>query len=391
MKSYEFLIFISIVLISYLSVNYYIFTRGSQSLSSLPYLKPYYYILFGILFFSYIINVILSRVYPSSFCTAFAWIGSFWLGAMLYFFLAILLIDILRMINHFIPFFPAFITENFEKAKLLTAGVVVSLVGIILLSGYINASNPKLNKLNIEINKNADGIKKLKIVAASDIHIGNIIKNSYVEKLVNRINELQPDIVLFPGDILDEEVEPVLKYKSGVPLKNIKSKYGVYAITGNHEYIGGIDNTAPYIESLGIKLLRDEYILIDSLFYIIGREDRSGKNFRGKIRKSLADIVNGIDKSKPMILMDHQPFQLAEAEINSIDFQLSGHTHHGQLFPFNFITEKIYELSWGYMKKGNTQYYVSSGYGTWGPPVRTGNTPELLLINVVFNMDNEKN
>jgi len=215
------------------------------------------------------------------------------------------------------------------------------------------------------------------------LNLISINKHS-VTQLVERINALEPDIVLFPGDILDEAIEPVLKYKSGEPLKNIISKYGVYAITGNHEYIGGIDESASYLKSLGIRLLRDSIVLIDNSFYLIGREDRDSRRFHGILRKPLKLLMQNIDKSKPVILLDHQPFKLNESEKNGIDFQLSGHTHHGQLWPVNYITEKVYELSWGYIKKGNTHYYVSSGYGTWGPPVRIGNTPELLLIEIKF-------
>ncbi|MFC2131265.1 metallophosphoesterase [Bacteroidota bacterium] len=385
MKTTDFLIFISIVLIVYTSVNYYIFARGSQSLPQIPWLKNTYNIVFVFLFFAYIIHVFLVRSYPSSLCSIFTWTGSFWMGAMLYLFLAIVFIDLLRLVNHFIPFFPAFITQNYEKTKLIAAGSTVFIVAVVILAGFFNAAYPKLKELKIEINKKVPGLERLTIVAASDIHIGNILKNSHVEKLVKRINLLNPDIVLFPGDILDEAIEPVLKYKSGEPLKNIKSKYGVYAITGNHEYIGGINESAPYLKSLGIKLLRDSVALIDYSFYLIGREDRDSRRFQGILRKPLELLMQNIDKSKPVILLDHQPFNLNEAEMNGIDFQLSGHTHHGQLWPINFVTKKIYELSWGYKRKGNTHCYVSSGYGTWGPPVRTGNTPELLVVNVKFN------
>ena len=132
-------------------------------------------------------------------------------------------------------------------------------------------------------------------------------------------------------------------------------------------------------------MLRDEYVLIENEIYIAGREDRSIKQFSGRIRKPLEEIMNGIDKSKPIILMDHQPVKLIEAEKNGVDLQLSGHTHHGQLWPFNFITKKVYELSRGYKTRGSTQYYVSCGAGTWGPPIRTGSKPEIIEIELKFN------
>lgn len=383
MKASDFIIFISIVLTVYFSVNYYIFARINQVLPQVNWVKTTFYLVFGFFVSSYIIHVILIRVYPSTVCSIFSWTGSMWFAVMLYGFIAVLLIDEIRLLNHFFHFIPESFYNDYGKTKLITLSVTSLIILITIAAGYINAVNPRLKTLNLKIDKQSN-IKKLRIVAASDIHIGSIITRSKVEELVRRINELNPDIVLFPGDILDESIEPVIKFKSGEPLKNIKSKFGVFAVTGNHEYIGGVNESVPYLESLGKMLIRDTAVLIENSFYIVGREDYSVNRFSNLKRKSLKEIVKDLDKSKPMILLDHQPFKLREAQENGIDLQLSGHTHHGQMFPINIVTNMIFEVSWGYLKKGNTHYYVSSGYGTWGPPVRIGNRPELLLINLEF-------
>ncbi len=165
----------------------------------------------------------------------------------------------------------------------------------------------------------------------------------------------------------------------------LKSKYGVYAVTGNHEYIGGVQKAKNYLAEHDVNLLNDTANLIDDSFYVAGREDLTINQFSNLRRKSLADVVNGIDKSKPIILLDHQPFKLDKAVENGIDLQLSGHTHHGQLWPFNYITKMVYELSWGYLKKGDTHFYVSSGVGGWGPPIRTVNRSEIISIKLHFN------
>jgi predicted MPP superfamily phosphohydrolase len=384
MKHLDFIIFFTIVLAVYTSANYYIFIRGSQALQAVPRLKTFYYITFVIFFISYLAAMFLVRSYPSPLSAALDWVGSFWLGAMVYFFFFVIFWDLLRAVNHFIPFYPSFVTANYPVAKLYTLGFSILVVIVILIAGFINATHPVIKELNIEINKKAGNHKNFRIVSVSDIHIGEIIGRSRVSKLVERINKLEPDLVLFPGDILDQDLNSVLKYKSGEPLKKIKAKYGVYAITGNHEYIGGIRKAATYIESLNIVLLRDSTALIDSSLYLIGREDRDSRRFAGIERKPLEELLNGVNKNLPLILLDHQPFHLEDAEKNGIDLQLSGHTHHGQLWPFGYITNKIYEVSWGYKRKGGTQYYVSSGFGTWGPPIRTGNTPEIVLINLSF-------
>ena len=135
----------------------------------------------------------------------------------------------------------------------------------------------------------------------------------------------------------------------------------------------------------GIVVLRDQMITVAESMVIVGREDRSKRGFSGEQRKSLAEIMDGIDRSLPILMMDHQPAKLQEAVDQGVDLQLSGHTHHGQLWPFQLITNRMYEVSWGYKKKGNTHFYVSCGVGTWGPPVRIGNTPEIMQINLTFN------
>lgn len=131
-------------------------------------------------------------------------------------------------------------------------------------------------------------------------------------------------------------------------------------------------------------MVRDDYIKIDDAFYVIGREDRDSRRFASYNRKPLEKILAGIDQSFPMIMMDHQPFGLNKAKENCIDLQLSGHTHNGQLWPLNYLIDKIYELGWGYIRRGDTHYYVSCGAGGWGPPVRTGSRPEIINIKLTF-------
>ncbi len=313
----------------------------------------------------------------------FIWIGSLWLAAMVYFLLFIAVLDLLRLINFIVSYFPGSFYTNYEFTKLTAFAVIFASVIIIVLVGFINSANPVIKNLNIKINKPSNKFKQLRIAVASDIHLGTIINKSRLEKIVKKINSLNADLVLLPGDVVDEDIGPVIKQNHGETIRKIKSKFGVYAITGNHEYIGGAEVACKYLIQHGITELRDNYIKIEDSIYIIGREDRSIKGFSGKQRKQLEDIMPDIDKNLPIILMDHQPVHLEEAEKNGIDLQLSGHTHHGQLWPFNFITKKVYELSRGYKKRGNTHYYVSSGVGTWGPPIRTTSRPE--IVNLVIN------
>jgi len=289
---------------------------------------------------------------------------------------------VLRMLNAIVPFIP---TSLFTPdAKLNTLLMSVIGVAAIIIGGAINARTPRIKNLNLTIPKNSHPLKSLNIVAASDIHLGTIICKARLERIVEKINSLDADIVLLPGDVVDEDIGPVIKQNLGETLRKIKSKHGVIAITGNHEYIGGVNAACQYLVEHGITMLRDDVVRIADSFYVVGREDVSYNRGRQRQRKPLNELMNGIDKSLPIILMDHQPFRLHEAEENGVDLQLSGHTHHGQMFPFNYITKRIFEVSWGYKKKGNTHIYVSCGVGSWGPPVRVGNTPEIMNIKLIF-------
>lgn len=381
----NFIIFFLIVFTVYGLVNYYIFARGWQAIPKGSPVRTYYLILFLVLALSFIVGRILENYYLSTLSDVFVWIGSFWLGLMLYLFLSVLVIDILRLVNHFTGIFPVIVFKDYQKTKQVVALVVLSVSVILIIAGRINALNPKTETLDLRINKTVNSQKDWNIVLASDIHMGTLIGQSRIAVLVNMINGLKPDLVLFAGDIIDEDLAPVIKQDLGATLKNIKAKYGVYAITGNHEFIGGAEPAVKYLTEHGINVIRDSSVKIGDSFYLVGREDRSTNQFAHKKRKELAEIMKSVDKSLPVVMMDHQPFGLNEAVENGVDLQLSGHTHHGQLWPFNFITKMVYELSWGYMKKDNTHFYVSSGYGGWGPPLKIGSRSEIVNIKLQFN------
>jgi predicted MPP superfamily phosphohydrolase len=384
MQKRAFIIFFSVVLFLYTLINLYIFIRGWQVIPASTSVRLGYAVVSLILFGSFIAGRFLERVALSRFSSALVWIGSFWLGAMVYFFLILLAIDVVRLINSFIPFLPSFFTAGHEAKQIAAIGIC-GFVVLIIIAGFINALKPRVKILELSIHKSVNPTKRLNVVVASDIHLGTLICKSRLEGIVEKINSLNPDLVLLPGDVVDEDLGPVIRENLGETLRKIRSKYGVFAITGNHEYIGGVEEACRYLADHGITMLRDSSIKIDNSFTIVGREDASIKQFAHKRRKSLEELMENVDTSRPVILMDHQPFRLEEAEKKGADLQLSGHTHHGQLWPFNFITKRVYELSWGYKKKGNTHFYVSSGVGTWGPPVRTGNRPEIVNIRLRFD------
>ena len=378
-------LFFIIFLAVYTSLNFYVFIRGWQVISTYPILKPVYAILFIVVAYGYVLAKVLYKFLSPLAYDILLGVGAIWFAFLAYFILSLLFIDIVRLFNGWFHFLPAYISNNYEFAKKMTAIVVIVLVGLIVFLGNLNKRNIEIRNLEITIPKGESKLDELNIVMASDIHLSPIDGERLLEKIVDKMNSLNPDIILLAGDIVDDKSRVLDERGIGESFKRLKSKYGVYSITGNHEYINGVDSCIRYAENFGIKFLRDSYALIDSSLYIIGREDGSMSQFTGKQRKSLEEIVRDIPVNYPKILLDHTPFKLEQAQQSGMDLQLSGHTHHGQIWPANLITKMIYEVSWGYTKKGNTHYYVSSGAGTWGPPVRTGSSSEIVNIRIKFS------
>ncbi|MEO8167614.1 MAG: metallophosphoesterase [bacterium] len=381
MRRRDIIIFFSVVLGLYGLINFYIFSHGLSSLGAVSAVRPWYIGIFLFLSLAYIAGRFLERRSISRLSAALIWLGSFWLAAVVYFLLIVLAVDLVRLLDWIIPFLPEYFSA--PQSKFAFGAGSTLLVVLIVVWGAINAARPRVRRLDLNIQKNAS-LRTLNVVAVSDIHLGTIICKARLERIVRKINLLDADIVLLPGDVVDEDIQPVIKQNLGETFRSIKSKYGVIAVTGNHEYIGGVDAACEYLVEHGIIMLRDDVIKIADSFYVVGREDRSFNRGPKRQRKTIEELMRGLDKSLPIILMDHQPFHLEEAAKNNIDLQISGHTHHGQLWPFNLITKRIFEVSWGYKKKGSTHFYVSCGVGSWGPPVRIGNRPEIMHIKITF-------
>jgi len=380
----RFAVFFSIVFSIYALINFYIIRRGLMVLPTDSIVKTWLVVVVVLLALSFVAGRFLERISVNWFTTALIWIGSFWLGIMVYLLLQIVVIDIFRGLDAIFGFFPSFITSNPAKTKEVTGIIVISITLLVVGIGHLNTWFPAIREYTLQLEKSGGKLKDLHIVALSDIHLGTTIEKRHMAGIVKRVNALNPDIILIPGDIIDEDIRPVIQSNVGEKLNLLKAKYGLFAVTGNHEYIGGVEKAKHYLSNHSVNILSDSAILIDDSFYVAGREDLTINSFTNHRRKSLEDVLAGTDKDKPIILLDHQPFKLENAVKNGVDLQLSGHTHHGQIWPFNYITKMVYELSWGYRKKGNTHFYVSSGVGGWGPPVRTVNRPEIVSIKLHF-------
>ena len=375
----------SVIFLIYGGLNYYIGLRGWQALFSfIPLLTPkVYWLVFWLISLSFLFSRFSHKFLPTVVYEVMTMVGAYWLAFMWYFLLVITALDFLRLLDRALRVVPVEIKRGLNPALGLTVFILV--VGIVSYGAW-NARHPRVNHYYLTIAKQAGSLKQLHVVMVSDIHLGTIVQNDQLTKMVNTVNQLKPDLVLFAGDVFDETIESSEKQQIANTFSKLSAPYGVFAVLGNHEYIGGnAEEAIKYLGVAGVKVLRDSSQEIAGSFYLVGRDDLSSERVNGVKRQSLKTLLQGVDRSLPIILMDHQPSQLVEPVEQGIDLQLSGHTHAGQLFPIRFLTSRIFEDDWGLLRKGNFQLIVSSGYGTWGPPVRLGNTPEVVDIMIKFN------
>lgn len=374
-------IFFIVVFTVYILVNLYIFLKGYRVFSAYGNLRITYTVTFILLASTFIAGKFLERIHTSVFSDILNIAGGFWLAFMLYGFLLLFFSDIIYMVLRLSGAVTADQAFTFRKISWFTTLLVSSLV---IFAGFLNALHPVVREYNINIDKKAGEIKTFRIAAVSDIHLGSIIRKRSIRILSDKLGETKPDVIFLLGDIVDGEIGPVMR---GDLLKYFtcpRCRDGMYAITGNHEFIGGANITIPYIEKNGIRVLKDEVIVLDGQIQVIGRLDRDGLRFGGRSRAPLSELINRTDTLKPVIVLDHQPVSIDEAVNAGADLQLSGHTHNGQMWPLNYLTSKIYKVSYGYRKIGNTNIIVSSGFGIWGPRVRLGSRPEILVVNLNF-------
>jgi hypothetical protein len=384
MRMVQFLIFFGIVLTVYSLVNYYIFSRGLRTLETGNPLRIWYIIGFIFLSASFILGRVLEKVYLSHLSDLFTWAGSFWLAAMLYFFLIVLVVDLVRLADYFVPFLhhvSDFLV--FRKPYLITIMAAVS-VFLLVLAGHINAISPVVREIKINTGKPNSQFTTLTIAMASDIHLGTIVGKKRIGKIVEKINGLDADIILFAGDLVDEDLAPVIRQNLGATLSRLNAPLGVYAVTGNHEYIGGAEKAVSYLQNHGIKILSDTAIKLTEHLYLAGREDFESRRFEDFTRKDVSEIMQDVPQEAFTIMMDHQPVAIREASDAGVGLLLCGHTHHGQLWPLNFVTDAVFLHSFGLKQFDETMVYVSNGVGSWGPPVRIGNRPEIVRITLHF-------
>lgn len=369
--------FVWVFLLVYGIVNFYIYLGMKKVFVPWPIANRLYPWIFSFVSFSYIAGRSMGQRQPEVLSELLLWVGAFWFAMVLYSLIGFGLVDLYKLVSgHLLG-----LTFDVGFERRLRILVLVSAcvsIGV----GWWNASSPKMRKVEIFLDKKWGEKDPLRILVISDLHLGSMVGSGKLKRIVDLARISNPDLILLPGDILDEDPHRILEDRVTDILRELKAPLGVYAVTGNHEYLAGVERACSYLEKTGIRVLRDQVVKVGDYLYIVGREDRSSLAFTGRKRRDLKELLVDIPVGYPILVMDHQPLELGEAQENGVDILVSGHTHHGQLFPLNYLTRLIYEVSWGYAKKGSTHIYVSCGAGTWGPPVRLGSIPEVVELVV---------
>ena len=314
-------------------------------------------------------------------------IGSIWLVFTLYMVLALLAVDILKIFVWHQP-----LKEyGFAVAFLFTA--------VLLIYGYANYRNPKVEEVTIDLSKDgSSGRKEARIVAVSDVHLGFATRKKHLQRYVKKINSLTPDIILIGGDLIDNSIKPVEQQQMQEELGMLQAPGGIFMVPGNHEYISAMAEVEAFLQKTPIVLLRDSVVMHPCGVAIAGRDDRSNRH-----RLPVEELLKGIEGTNsttpsdnsvnvnfaedfacPVILLDHQPYEVAHKDSLGVDVQFSGHTHRGQVWPMSLLVDGMYEQSHGYRKWNNSHVIVSSGLSLWGPPFRIGTNSDLWVINLKY-------
>lgn len=302
-------------------------------------------------------------------------VGNKSLIVLLYLLMFFVVADLLRLV-HVLP--TAWLRDNWW-----TTGALLALLTAVFIYGSLHYRDKQRVEMEVESGKwkveSKSGQKRVRLVAVSDLHLGYHNRRKELARWVDSINAEHPDAVLIAGDVVDRSLRPLLAEDMAAELRRIEAP--VYACLGNHEYYA--DYYTPgeverFFADAGIELLRDS-VAATPFGNIIGRDDRSNRRRLGI--KQIKEKYS-VPDTQFAILLDHQPYHLEEAEAAGIDLQLSGHTHRGQVWPLSWVTDAVYECSWGSLRKGNTQYYISSGLGIWGAKYRIGTQSEYVVITV---------
>lgn len=352
----------------YLVGNVYIFSKMWAVISSWIFFLKWPIAIFFVLaaISSFLLFALRGVELPFALGRAMYRIGTGWLVWLLYLVIGFLLVDLLKLLS-----------IDFRYSTQL----VFLSVGALLLWGYHRYTHPERSYQEIAIDKPLlDGTRELKVAFLSDVHLGYGTDRAQLEGYLQMLREEQPDLILIAGDLIDYIVHPLYQDNMLEPLKGLSAPLGVYMSLGNHEYLAGRQESIDFIRKTSIRLLIDEAVRLPNGLQIVGRDDATNPH-----RQSYEELIGRLDHSLPCLVLDHRPDEVIKIDSLGVDLQLSGHTHHGQVWPGNLMTDYLYPQSHGYKRWGKGHAYVSEGLSLWGPPFRIATRSELVLLTLKFN------
>jgi predicted MPP superfamily phosphohydrolase len=312
-------------------------------------------------------------------CISF--VGNVWMGAVIYFLIFFLLSDLAVLV---VGLFQVLSESAMARLRLIAGISATALALTVSAYGVFNARRIRTVEYDIELS--AAPTSNLCVALISDVHIGALGSESKLPRIVEEINALKPDIVCIAGDIFDSNFTSIADPQAAIDaLKRINSTYGVYACLGNHDAGATFASMEDFLTRAQIKLLKDESVVIDGRLVLAGRLDSRPIGNAGALKRGdIASVLKGVDPSLPVVVMDHNPANADEYH-GEVDLLLSGHTHKGQVFPASLITSAMYTVDYGYYRAEDGMHaVVSSGIGTWGPPLRVGSNCEIVKLDLKF-------
>ena len=360
--------------------NAYIFWRGYQALPPKRALRAPFILLFVFELLLYFFGYFFHNDLPDSILYPVLLICNTWYIASMYLTMGLIVLDLIRLSNRIRPWYPGIIQKNWSTVKLSLFFIFFFFVAGLMIKAYHNAIYPAVRHVHVHIPKVVEGKDSLTIVMMSDIHIGESIGKKNVQRFVELCNAEYPDLVLIGGDVMDYELRRAEKEYIEDDFQRLNAPLGVYMILGNHEYRANRYAKIRWFEKTGGILLVDSVVMPDSTFYLIGRDDI----LNGK-RASLETLMQGVDTSKPVIVLEHRPTFARDIIDNQCDLGLYGHTHNCQYWPFSFFLRYIFEFPYGYFSESNAHINVTSGIGFTGPPFRIGTKSELVILHLRFS------
>ena len=361
-------------------MHLYAFLKAQAALSLSTFSKASLVLFMAVMTSAPVIVRYLERYELEFLARTVSYIGYVWMGGLILFFSLALCLDSYRVLVYIISRVGHADLSSLSLSSWYSFIVPLIFAFIAGTYGFFEARNIRVEQLTIKTSKIPEGNNPLRIVQISDVHVGLIVRGERLKRIAEKVKGVAPDILLSTGDLVDGQINKI----EGLAeiLKEIKPRYGKYAVTGNHEYYAGLDQALDFTRKAGFALLRGEAVHAAGVS-IAGVDDTTGNQFGRFNGSSEKELLSGLDPAHFRILLKHRP-RVNDHAPGLFDLQLSGHTHRGQIFPFSLITKLYFPKHSGYERLPNASHlYVSRGSGTWGPPIRFLSPPEVTVINLV--------